>query len=117
MADHGLGHGADGVGEYVESPAASDPDLLVPGPELPGDQIGIFELVPGMPADALEADGKRPDVLMAHLGQQGDDQRAVQSSRQQDAYRYVGNQPPFDRRAHRLLDGVAPVPLAHWRIV
>ena len=74
VADHRLAHRRDGaVARPGSEPLRADPDLVVVGAELLGDQVGVVELVAALAGRRLEADAEGGQAALALLGQQRHD--------------------------------------------
>ncbi|MNG87291.1 hypothetical protein D3C79_460900 [compost metagenome] len=74
MADHRFAHGAEGRRQLVDDLVFGNPQLVVAGAVVAGDQVGILELVAALATGILEADGEGRQVVHTHLAQQADQQ-------------------------------------------
>ena len=109
MADHGFAHRRDGARDGGQEAVPADPDLVVPGVELLGDEVGVRELVAALPGRRLEADAERGEPALALLGQQRHDVARVEPAGEQHADRHVRDHPALDRGPQRLVDRLGPL--------
>lgn len=72
MADHGFAHGAEGGWQLVDDFVLGNAQLVVTGAVVPGDQVGVLELVAAFATGILETDGEGRQVIHAHFAQQAD---------------------------------------------
>ncbi len=98
-------------GQRGQHAGGVDADLVVVGAVVPGDDVGVLELVALLAAGGLEADREGLQAVLTRLGEQPDDQAGVQATRQQAADGDVGDEAALDRGAQRGEDRVLPVGL------
>ena len=94
VADHRLAHGAEGGRQLVDDFVLGNAQLVVARAVVPGDQVGVLELVAALAAGIFKADGEGRQVVH-RLRAAADQQAGVDTAGQQHARprRHAGGWP------------------------
>ena len=67
MADHRLAHGAEGRWQLLDDFVFANPQLVMAGAVVFGNQVRILEFIPAFTACVFKANGKSRQILYAHV--------------------------------------------------
>jgi hypothetical protein len=106
---HRLGHRVDGVVDGTGELRIRHPDAVVIGRVGFGHRVGPGELVALVPAPRLEADAVGGHAVPALLGEQGDEEARVETSREQHRDGHVSREAAAHRAAQGVVHELDPV--------